>query len=431
MSFLELIAILLTAVAVLGYFNHRVLRLPDSIGITAMAVLVSLGMALAGQFIPGAAAWARSVADRFDFAQLVLHGLLSVLLFAGSLHVNIAELARQKLPVLVLSTVGVVLSTVIVGYGVYWVLQGIGHPIALTWCLLFGALISPTDPIAVLEVLKTAGAPKALEVDIAGESLFNDGTGVVAFLVMLGIVTGTTEPTVLGVGGMLLFEVLGSLVLGLAAGYAAFFMLKGVDSYPVEIIITLALATACYSLADRLHVSAPLSVVVAGLVIGNHGARSAMSEVTRQNLFQFWDLLDEVLNLVLFGMIGLELLAITDESVSWLAACVLVPVVLAGRFLSVGAPAIVLAPWLKRRTPHAVKVLTWGGLRGGISVALALTLPRAPERNTLVAATFAVVLFSLLVQAPTLARLLRHLGLCAQPGTPVPGARQRAPTDTP
>lgn len=413
MSFLELLAVLLTAVAVLGYFNHRVIRLPDTIGITAMGLLVSLVLALAGNAIPGAADWARGMAAQFDFSALVLHGLLSVLLFAGGLHVSISDLARQKVPVLVLSTVGVVLSTVLVGYGAWWVLAAIGTPVQLVYCLLFGALISPTDPIAVLGVLKTAGAPKALETEIAGESLFNDGTGVVAFLVMLGIATGRTEPTVLGIAEMLALEIVGALALGLVLGYLAFFMLKGVDSYPVEIIITLALATAAYSLAERLHVSAPLCVVVAGLVIGNHGVRSAMSERTREHLYSFWDLLDEVLNLILFGMVGLLLLALPGGAVSWRAACLLVPVVLMARFVSVGMPAVLLRPWLKRRNPHAVKVLTWGGLRGGISIALALTLPGFAQRDTLVTATYAVVFFSLLVQAPTLGWLLKRLGLCA------------------
>ena len=411
MSFLDLLAVLLTVVAVLGTFNHRVIRLPDTIGITATGVLLSLLLVLMGDRIPGAVDWARDTADRIDFSELVLHGLLSVLLFAGSLHVNVAELARQKWPVLVLSTVGVVLSTALVGYGAAWMLQAIGHPVPLKYCLLFGALISPTDPIAVLGVLKTVGAPKPLEIDITGESLFNDGTGVVAFLVMLGIATGTDAPTVAGVGRLLAIEVFGALALGLATGYLAFFILKGVDSYPVEIIITLALATAGYSLAERLEVSAPLTTVVAGLVIGNHGARSAMSETTREHLFSFWDLLDEVLNLVLFGLVGLELLAITDAHVSWLAATLLVPVVLLARFLSVGLPALALGPWLKRRTPHAVKVLTWGGLRGGISIALALSLPPFPARNTLIMGAFAVVFFSLLLQAPTLGWYLKRLGL--------------------
>jgi CPA1 family monovalent cation:H+ antiporter len=409
MSFLELLATLLTAVGVLGYFNHRVLRLPDTIGITAMGVLVSLALAAVGSAVPGAGGWARGIAGRFDFPDLVLHGLLSVLLFAGSLHVSFDELARQKLPVLVLSTVGVVLSTAIVGAGSWLLLQALGAPVQMKHCLLFGALISPTDPIAVLGVLKTAGVPKALETDIAGESLFNDGTGVVAFLVLLGLATGTSEPTVSGVSLLLAREVVGALLLGVAAGYLAFLLLRGVDSYPVEIIITLALATAGYSVAERLHVSAPLTVVVAGLVIGNHGVQHAMSERTREHLLSFWELVDEVLNLVLFGLVGLQLLGWTGDQVSWIAAGLLVPVVLAARFLSVGAPAVLLRPWLKRRTPHAVKVLTWGGLRGGISVALALTLPEFAGRDTLVMGTYAVVFFSLLVQAPTLARYLRHL----------------------
>jgi len=411
MSFLELIAVLLTAVALLGYFNHRVLRLPDTIGITAVGVLVSVLLAAAGRAVPGAAEWARTLAGRFDFSELVLHGLLSVLLFAGSLHVSFADLARQKVPVLVLSTVGVVLSTLLVGVGAWVLLGALGLRLDLMHCLLFGALISPTDPIAVLGVLKTVGVPRALQTDIAGESLFNDGTGVVAFLVLLGLATGAEQATVGGVALLLVQEIAGALLLGAAAGYCAFVLLRGVDSYPVEIIITLALATASYSIADRLHVSAPLTVVVAGLVIGNHGVRHAMSERTREHLLEFWDLLDEVLNLVLFGMVGLLLLAWEGGRVSWVAAILLVPVVLAARFLSVGVPAVLLRPWLERRTPHAVKVLTWGGLRGGISIALALSLPAFVGRDTLVMGTFAVVFFSLLVQATTLDRYLRRLGL--------------------
>ncbi|GAB3659549.1 cation:proton antiporter [Ramlibacter alkalitolerans] len=418
MSFLDLLGALLTAVAVLGYVNYRVVRLPDTIGITAMGLLVSLLLVLAGNAIPGATAWARELAGRFDFPELVLHGLLSVLLFAGSLHLNIAELARMKLPVLVLSTVGVVLSMLLVGYGAWWVLRAIGLDVPLKYCLLFGALISPTDPIAVLGVLKTVGVPRTLEVEIAGESLFNDGTGVVAFLVMLGIATGSQEPTAASIALLLVEEIAGAVLLGLVLGYGAFLMLRGVDSYAVEIIITLALATAGYSLAEHLHVSAPITVVVVGLVIGNHGAKHAMSETTRQHLFSFWDLIDEVLNLVLFGMVGLQLLAFAGQQVSYLAAILLVPVVLAARFLSVGLPAVVLGRWLRNRSPHGVKVLTWAGLRGGISVAMALSLPAFEGRDTLVLGTYAVVLFSLLVQAPTLGWYLRRLGVRA----PAPAA---------
>jgi monovalent cation:H+ antiporter, CPA1 family len=413
MSVFELIGALAAVVALFGYINHRLIRLPDTVGITAMGLAASLLLALVGRHVPGLAQWAAGFSARLDFPEIVFHGLLGILLFAGSLHINISDLARQKLPVLVLATIGVVLSTAIVGFGAWWALGSIGSPIGLKYCLLFGALISPTDPIAVLGILKTARVPKALEMDIAGESLFNDGTAVFAFLILLGIATGVSQPTAGAIALLLAKEVLGALLAGLAIGYVGFFMLKGVDSYPVEIIITLALATGGYALAERLHVSAPLAVVVMGLVVGNHGARSAMSESTRQHLFSFWELLDEVLNLVLFGLIGVKLLALASDAsdAAWGAAVLLVPVVLLARFASVGVPALALRPWIRRPTPHAVKVLTWGGLRGGISVALALSLPDFEGRDTFVVATYAVVLFSLLVQAPTLGLLLKRLAI--------------------
>lgn len=410
MSLFELIGALTTVIAVFGYINFRFIRLPDTVGITAMGLAVSVLLTVLGRHIPGAVQWASAFATRLDFPEIVFHGLLGILLFAGSLQINISDLARQKLPILLLSTVGVALSAAIVGCATYWTLGLFGMPVGLNYCLLFGALISPTDPIAVLSILKTAGVPKALETDIAGESLFNDGTGVVVFLILLDIATGASQPTVVAVAGLLAREVLGALVVGLAVGYAAFFMLKGVDSYPVEIMITLALATGGYSFAERMHVSAPIAIVVMGLVIGNHGSRSAMSATTREHLFSFWELLDAILNLVLFGLIGLKVLTLAHSEGAWLVAAVLVPIVLLARFASVGLPAIILRPWLAHRTPHAVKILTWGGLRGGISVALALSLPDFEGRETFVIATYAVVLFSLLVQAPTLGLLLNRLG---------------------
>lgn len=411
MTLFEAIAILLTAVAVLGYLNHRFLRLPDTLGVTAVGVACSLLLTAVGSRHPDLVHWAKGFANSLNLSEVMFHGMLSVLLFAGSLHINIADLARQRLPVFVLATLGVILSTVFVGFGAFAMLHALGLHIALVNCLLFGALISPTDPIAVLGVLKTAGVPKALETSISGESLFNDGTGVVLFLVLLGLATGTAHPGLAGVAEMLALEVLGALALGAAVGYLAFFMLKGVDSYPLEILITLALATGGYSLAEHLRVSAPLAVVVMGLVIGNHGARSAMSQRTREHLFSFWELLDEVLNLVLFGLIGIKLVALSDSSGSWWAAALMVPVVLASRWLSVGIPSWMLRPLSPERTPHSVKVLTWGGLRGGISIALALSLPSFEGRETLVMATYAAVLFSLLVQAPTLGWLLHRLGV--------------------
>lgn len=408
MSLFELIGLLITATAVLGTVNHRYIKLPDTVGITAMGLLVTLLLTIVGRFVPGAVGWAASFADRLDVTEIVFHGLLSILLFAGSLHISISDLAKQRVPVLVLSTVGVVLSTVIVGVGTHWILSAIGVPIAWKYCLLFGALISPTDPIAVIGVLRTAGAPKTLETAIAGESLFNDGTGVVAYLVLLGIVTGSAEPTVADVSVLLARQVLGGVISGLAIGYLGFFMLKSVDSYPVEILITLALATGGYAFAERLHVSAPLAVVAMGLVIGNDGARNAMSRKTRENLFSFWEVIDQVLNLVLFGLIGIRLLSLDAGKVSWTAAAALLPLVVFARFASVGVPVSLMRPWLAD-TPHTVKLMTWGGLRGAISVALALSLPEFPGREIFITATYAVVLFSLLVQAPTLGPLLRIL----------------------
>jgi CPA1 family monovalent cation:H+ antiporter len=415
MSPLELIGVLATAVAVLGFVNHRFIGLPEIIGITAAGSVFALLAVLVGRHVPAIVEWATGFASQIDFSAIVFNGLLGVLLFAGSLHVDIADLARQKGPVLVLSTLGVVMSTVLVGFGAYALLAALGASVPLKWCLVFGALISPTDPIAVLGVLKTIGAPKAIEMDIAGESLFNDGTGVVAFVVLLGIATGATEPSWAHVGKLLAWEVGGAIVFGLAVGYVAFAMLKGLDSYAVEILVTIALATGGYALAQRLHVSGPLAVVVMGLVIGNHGARRAMSETTRRNLFQFWELVDEVLNLMLFGMMALTLLAFAGKEEPWLLALMMVPVVLAARFLSIALPGVVLGRFLRRRTPHAIKVLTWGGLRGGLSVALALSLPASEWRELFVLATYCCVLFSLLVQAPTLGPLLRRLDFSRLP----------------
>ncbi|MEJ6022348.1 cation:proton antiporter [Ramlibacter sp. PS4R-6] len=411
MSPLELVGALAAVVALLGVINHRFIGLPDTLGIMAAGSLFALVMALVGRHVPGVVEWAEGVASHIDFTEIVFQGLLGVLLFAGSLHTNLADLARHRGRVFLLATLGVAISTLVVGFGAHLLLALVGVPIALKYCLLFGALISPTDPIAVLALLKTIGAPKSLEIDIAGESLFNDGTGVVAFLFMLGIVSGAYEPTLATVAKLLALEVLGGLLLGLVVGYAAFLVLKGVDSYPVEILLTIALATGGFALAQRLHVSAPLAVVVMGLVIGNHGAESAMSDTTRRYMFQFWELVEEILNLMLFGLMALTLLAFAGGDRSWLPALALVPVVLVARFASVGLPALMLRRFIPRRTPHAVKVLTWGGLRGGISVALALSLPAFPGRDVLVMATYAVVLFSLLVQAPTLGPLLRKLEL--------------------
>jgi monovalent cation:H+ antiporter, CPA1 family len=369
-------------------------------------LLTSLGiLALSKLGIAFPAEWARGLIDEVDFNLTLLHGMLSFLLFAGALHVNLDDLAQQKWVIAILASVGVLGSTFIIGGLGWWLLGLLGTPIPFLYCLLFGALISPTDPIAVLGILKTANVSKSLETKIAGESLFNDGVGVVIFLVLLGIATsGEVEATEVA----LLFaeEALGGLVFGLLIGWLAYRMLASVDNYQVEILITLALVMGGYTLAGTLHVSGPIAIVVAGLFIGNHGRMFAMSNRTREHLDTFWELVDEILNAVLFVLIGLEVLALEFQN-AWLSVgALMIPIVLLSRFISVGVP-ISLLRYRRGFSPHAVKIITWGGLRGGISVALALSLPSGAERDLIVTVTYTVVVFSILVQGLSVGRLIR------------------------
>jgi CPA1 family monovalent cation:H+ antiporter len=401
MSFFQVAGVIVTLVAVFGYLNHRWIRLPDAIGITAIGLVASLAIAFIGKMIPEVLHWAERTVATIDFSETVFHGMLGFLLFAGSLHINLADIAKEKWVIGVLATAGVLLSTLLVGVGLYLACRALGVQLSFIYCLLFGALISPTDPIAVLAVLRRVGVPKSLETRIAGESLFNDGTGVVAFLTLLGIASaGHAEPV--GTTALLLArEVVGGIVVGLGVGLAGFVMLKGVDSYPLEIMITLSMATGGYALAEALHTSAPIAAVVMGLLVGNQGRRLAMSESTRQHLFSFWELLDELLNLLLFGLIGIEIVAVSISVGHMLIAMLAIPIVLAARLLSVAVP-LTLMQGLGRRHDNAIGIMTWGGLRGGISVALALTLPPVAGRDMVITATYAVVLFSILVQALTI-----------------------------
>lgn len=406
MSLFQIAGIIIALVALFGFLNHRLIKLPDAIGITAMGLLASLAIALVGKRVPAVSHWAAHTVAAVNFPDTVFHGMLGLLLFAGSLHIDLGEIAKQKWGVAVLATVGVLLSTLIVGVGMYLAATLLGLNLGFIYCLLFGALISPTDPIAVLAVLRRVGVPKSLEIEIAGESLFNDGTGVVAFLTILGItVAGEPQPAA-QIALLLVQEVLGGIGVGICVGLLGFFMLKGVDSYPVEIMITLAMATAGYALAESLHTSAPIAVVVMGLLVGNQGRRLAMSESTRQHLFSFWELLDELLNLLLFGLIGIELVVLPLSLSYLLFGLIAIAVVLLARFVSVAAPLSAMR-WFRPVAANAIRILTWGGLRGGISVALALTLPDFEGRAIIVTATYAVVIFSILVQALTIGPLVR------------------------
>jgi CPA1 family monovalent cation:H+ antiporter len=403
------IALLVTLAALFSYVNHRALRLPHTIGVMLLALLVSLGLIAVDTLGSDLYERARAILETIDFDEVVLHGLLAFLLFAGALHVDLNDLAAERWPIAALATAGVLLSTVIVGALMWGVFGLLALEVSPLYCLLFGALISPTDPIAVLGILRSAGAPKRLETKITGESLFNDGIGVVVFLVLLGLATGQAELSTGYVAELFFREAFGGGVLGIGAGLVAYAMLRSVDEYQVEILGTLALAMGTYAIAEALHLSAPIAVVVAGLLIGNHGRRLAMSERTRQHLDTFWELVDVILNAVLFLLIGLEVLvlALTPDRVA--AAVLAIPVVLLARVMSVGSAIKVLERHMPF-APHTIRILTWAGLRGGISVALALALPRGPEREVVLTATYGVVLFSIVVQGLSVGWLIRRSG---------------------
>ena len=396
MALIHTLTILICLAALFSYVNHRLLKLPMTIGLMAVALAFSLILLVLGKLGLGIEAEAQRFMMGIDFNEALMHGMLGFLLFAGALHVKLDELLDLKWVVGTLAVAGTILSSVVIGL--------LGLPLPFLYCLLFGALISPTDPIAVMGVLRQARLPKALEMKIVGESLFNDGVGVVLFLVVLNLLP---KDTVHVTDVLVLFaeEALGGAALGVALGYLAYRMLRSVDNYQVEILITLALVMGSFGLADLLHTSGPIAVVVAGLLIGNYGRQWAMSETTREHLDNFWELLDELLNAVLFVLIGLEVLVLSFKQPYLLAGLVAIPLVLMARWLSV-VLQIRLFSLVREFTARTVTILTWGGLRGGISVALALSLPPSSSRDALVTITYAVVVFSILVQGLTINRLL-------------------------
>jgi len=406
MRLFDIIAILISLSAVFSWLNYRVLKLPTAIGLMLSALLMSLVLQL--PFFGGLEHQAKVMLASVDFDATLLHGMLSFLLFAGAMHVNLNDLAKQRWVIGILSTVGVVGATFLIGGGVYYLFAWLKLDVPFIYCLLFGSLISPTDPIAVLGILKSAGAPKTLETKITGESLFNDGVAVVVFLVLADIATGDADVSATSIATLFFVEAIGGLVFGLLAGSLAIYMLKRVDNYQVEVLITLALVTGGYAAAEHLHLSAPIAIVVAGLFIGNHGRRAAMSDKTREHLDTFWELVDEILNAVLFVLIGLEVLVISLRDDYLLAGALAIPLILLVRLFSVGLPITLMRPF-RSFTPGVVSILTWAGLRGGISVALALSLPDGEMRNLLLTVTYVVVVFSIVVQGLTLGPLVRRL----------------------
>jgi CPA1 family monovalent cation:H+ antiporter len=408
MGFYDLTAVLVTLAALFSYVNYRYIRLPTTIGLMAMSLALSLVLLFLGETgVLSIDEQVGQLLSGFNFYDTLMHGMLSFLLFAGALHVNFSDLLARKWIISLLATAGVLVSTLLVGAMTWMTLHLLGLELPLIYCFLFGALISPTDPIAVLGIMKKVGAPKDLETTIAGESLFNDGMGVVVFLALLGLLHDGGTPDFKEIGIMLAVEAGGGLLFGAGLGYLCYQMLKRVDKYQVEVLLTLATVVGGYRLAELLHVSAPLAIVAAGLLVGNHGRHFGMSPLTRRHLDSFWELIDEILNAVLFVLIGLEVLILPYDMRYISATLVLIPVVLLARFLSAGSAVTLLRTRL-HFPAGTVRILSWAGLRGGISVALALSLPAGTERNALVTITYGIMAFSILVQGLSVGAMVRR-----------------------
>jgi CPA1 family monovalent cation:H+ antiporter len=414
LSIFEIAAVLVCLSALFGYLNHRFLALPHTIALVIMALLASLSIIVLEWLSPDIHL-SKQLTDglrELDFNDTLMNGMLSFMLFAGAMHVNFDAFKARSLTIGIMATLGTLISTFLVGGAMWWLLNLFGLETPFIWALVFGALISPTDPVAVLGLFKTVKVPETLQAKMAGESLFNDGVGVVVFTAVVAVaVGGGAHGGEMGAAEIaLLFaeEAIGGALLGLVTGYACYRALASIDEYSLEVLLTLALVMGTYALAIRLHTSGPIAMVVAGLIIGNRGMKFAVSETTRDYLHKFWSMLDEILNSVLFLLIGLEVLVVAQRLDHLEVALFAIPVALLARFVSVLIPLKLLS----RRaafTPGAVQILTWGGLRGGIAVALALSLPNNEYKVTILTVTYAVVLFSIIVQGLTMQSLVRKL----------------------
>lgn len=409
MTLLQITSLLIVLAGAFGAINYLFLKLPSAIGILAVSLAASLGVMLLDLLIPGlgVAAVVRTAVLEIEFSDALLEGMLGLLLFAGALHVKLSDLKREWIVVALMATIGIALSTTIVGYGFSWLT---GMPILIA--LVFGALISPTDPVAVLGVLRQANLKKSLETKIAGESLFNDGVGYVVFLVLVGLAfPGDTDEGAGLAGAVRLFlqEAVGGAVLGIVLGWLTFRVMRRIDDYPLEVLITLGLAFGGYELAVALHVSAPIMAVCAGLLIGDVGTKYGMSEQTRQYVDAFWKLVDEILNAVLFLLIGVEVFAIAFDFEYLTAGVAAIALALTARLAAVAVPVLILRPF-REFSAGVVPIMTWGGLKGGISVALALSLPEGEWKPIILTATYMVVIFSIIVQGLTVAGLAEKVG---------------------
>ncbi len=408
-DYFSIITILVVLSAAFGYINVRFLKLPNTIGLMLITIVFTFVVFVLSYFDSTLLDAERFIITQIDFKTVLLDIMLSFLLFAGALHTNFQQLKVQRWPVLLFSTFGVLVSTFLVGGAVFYVLKLIGLDVSFIYCLLFGALISPTDPIAVLGILKKAGVPKKLETKIVGESLFNDGVGVVVFLTIFQIaLLGTGEIEAFDVFKLFGKEVFGGILLGGFLGWISYRLMKSINDYDIEVIITLAAVMGGTVIAHKLHLSAPLAMVTAGLVVGNDTVRdAAMSEITESYVDKFWELIDILLNTILFVLIGMEILVLTFETEYVIAGLITVPVVLICRYLSLLLPISLFKKKLDF-VPKTNLIMTWGGLRGGISIALALGLTETMQRDLFLVITYVIVVFSILVQGLTVGKLVKR-----------------------
>lgn len=389
-----------------AYINYRILKLPNTIGIMVIAIIVSVILVSSGEnFLPKTTAHLHDLIGNLDFTEVLMGAMLNFLLFAGGIHVNIKDLREQFGPVVIFATVGVLISTFAVGFGAYYLLPLVGVEIPFLYCLVFGALISPTDPVAVLSILKKANVKKSLETKVAGESLFNDGMAVVVFAVILQLAVGKeVDLTFKHISFLLLKEAGGGLLLGILLGFTASRAMRVVDDYIISVLITLSVVMGGYLIAHELHFSAPLAMVAAGLFMGNFNVRFKMKSETQDYLIKFWELIDEIMNAVLFLFIGFELLLIKDLNHYLIAGGICILIVLLSRWISIFIPTKFMA-FKYRFTPQTVKVLVWGGIRGGVSIALALSIPKNDYSNIIISITYCVVVFSIIVQGLTIEKV--------------------------
>ena len=410
MNYFLIATILVFLSAIFGFINVRFLKLPNTIGLMVITIMFTLGVFALSYFDDTLLNAEKYIITQIDFKTLLLDIMLSFLLFAGALHTNFQQLHVQRWPILAFSTLGVLVSTFLVGTATYYLLLAFGMDVDFVYCLLFGALISPTDPIAVLGILKKAGAPKKLETKIVGESLFNDGVGVVVFLTIFQFASsGNAKVSVMDVVELFGVEVFGGIILGLLLGWVTYRLMRSIDDYDIEVIITLATVMVGTAIAQKFHLSAPLAMVTAGLVVGNDTLRdSSMSEITETYVDKFWELIDILLNTLLFVLIGMEMLVLTFEIDYLIAGLLSIPIILICRYLSLLLPI----NFFKKKldfVPNTNLIMTWGGLRGGISIALALGLTQDMHRDLFLVITYVVVVFSIIVQGLTVGKLVKKL----------------------